>query len=147
MSMSDLETAVRMKLRMCILVINDAAYGAEVHLYTARTGHRHRAVSRDGFCVDCARLRRARHYRAQAADLEPLRAWASEGASGVFASTARSSGRTRRIGTRAFSVIQVPVGRCSAVRVRSFTIHFDFPAKDNASARTAVAMSSAIQAI
>ena len=36
MSISDLETAVRMKLRMCILVYNDSSYAAEVHLYRRR---------------------------------------------------------------------------------------------------------------
>jgi thiamine pyrophosphate-dependent acetolactate synthase large subunit-like protein len=85
MSMSDLETAVRMKLRMCILVYNDAAYGAEVHLYKRR-----------GLAIDIVQFPEtdfasiARGYGARGitvrkpGDLEPLRAWASEGASGVF---------------------------------------------------------------
>ena len=85
MSMSDLETAVRMKLRMCILVYNDAAYGAEVHLYKRR-----------GLAIDIVQFPEtdfasiARGYGARGitvrkpGDLEPLRAWASEGAPGVF---------------------------------------------------------------
>jgi thiamine pyrophosphate-dependent acetolactate synthase large subunit-like protein len=36
MSLADLETAVRLKLRLCILVYNDSAYAAEVHLYRRR---------------------------------------------------------------------------------------------------------------
>jgi hypothetical protein len=31
-----LETAVRLKLRMCILIYNDASYAAEVHLFKRR---------------------------------------------------------------------------------------------------------------
>jgi thiamine pyrophosphate-dependent acetolactate synthase large subunit-like protein len=85
MSISDLETAMRMKLRMCILVYNDAAYGAEVHLYRRR-----------GLSVDIVQFPEtdfasiARGYGAQGitvrkpADLEPLRIWIDEGASGVF---------------------------------------------------------------
>jgi thiamine pyrophosphate-dependent acetolactate synthase large subunit-like protein len=33
MSISDLETALRLKLRLCILIYNDSSYAAEVHLY------------------------------------------------------------------------------------------------------------------
>jgi len=58
------------------------------------------------------------------------------GASGVFVIDGKIERTHERMARRAFSVIQVP-SPCSAVRVRSFTIHFDFPAKDNASARTA----------
>ena len=38
MSLTDLETAVRLKLRMCILIYNDSSYAAEVHLFRRR-GH------------------------------------------------------------------------------------------------------------
>jgi thiamine pyrophosphate-dependent acetolactate synthase large subunit-like protein len=85
MSMADLETAVRMKLRMCILVYNDASYAAEVHLYRRR-----------GYSVDIVQFPDtdfaaiARGYGARAAtvrridDLQPLRAWVREGATGTF---------------------------------------------------------------
>src|SRR5262245_51189359 len=36
MSLADLETAIRLKLRLCILIYNDSAYAAEVHLYRRR---------------------------------------------------------------------------------------------------------------
>ena len=36
MSLADLETAIRLKLRMCILIYNDSSYAAEVHLYRRR---------------------------------------------------------------------------------------------------------------
>ena len=41
MSISDLETAIRLGLRMCILVYNDSSYAAEVHYFR-----------RQGFSVD-----------------------------------------------------------------------------------------------
>jgi thiamine pyrophosphate-dependent acetolactate synthase large subunit-like protein len=85
MSLSDLETAIRLKLRMCILVYNDSSYAAEVHLYRRR-----------GYAIDIvqfpdtdfaaiARGHGARGATARTlADLEPLRAWVQEGARGVF---------------------------------------------------------------
>ena len=36
MPISDLATAIHLGLRMCILVFNDAAYGAKVHYYRKR---------------------------------------------------------------------------------------------------------------
>ena len=33
MSISDLETAIRLGLRMCILIYNDSSYAAEVHYF------------------------------------------------------------------------------------------------------------------
>jgi thiamine pyrophosphate-dependent acetolactate synthase large subunit-like protein len=85
MSMADLETAIRLKLRLCILVYNDSSYAAEVHLY------RRRGLSIDIVQfpdTDFAAI--ARGFGARAAtvrtldDLEPLRAWVREGARGVF---------------------------------------------------------------
>jgi thiamine pyrophosphate-dependent acetolactate synthase large subunit-like protein len=85
MSSSDLETAVRLKLRMCILIYNDRSYAAEVHLYRRR-----------GYAVDIVQFPDtdfaaiARGYGCRAAtvrtlsDLEPVRAWVGEGAPGVF---------------------------------------------------------------
>ena len=67
MSLADLETAVRLKLRMCILIYNDSSYAAEVHLYRRRgMTHRYRAVSRYGFRGHRAGSRRARRDRADA---------------------------------------------------------------------------------
>lgn len=85
MSLADLETAVRLQLRMCILIYNDSSYAAEVHLY------RRRGMSIDIVQfpdTDFAAI--ARGYGARAAtvrtleDLTPVRDWVSEGAPGVF---------------------------------------------------------------
>jgi thiamine pyrophosphate-dependent acetolactate synthase large subunit-like protein len=85
MSLSDLETAVRLNLRMCILIYNDSSYAAEVHLYRRR-----------GYGIDIVQFPDtdfaaiARGHGADALtvrnlnDLEPLRAWVRDGARGVF---------------------------------------------------------------
>jgi thiamine pyrophosphate-dependent acetolactate synthase large subunit-like protein len=85
MSISDLETALRLKLRLCILVYNDASYAAEVHYFR-----------RHGYSIDIVQFpdtdfaAMARGYGARAAavrtlaDLDPLKAWVAEGAPGVF---------------------------------------------------------------
>jgi thiamine pyrophosphate-dependent acetolactate synthase large subunit-like protein len=85
MSIADLETAVRMGLRLCVLVYNDASYAAEVHLFR-----------RKGYSVDIVKFPDtdfaaiARGYGARAAtvrtlaDLAPLRDWVNDGAPGVF---------------------------------------------------------------
>jgi thiamine pyrophosphate-dependent acetolactate synthase large subunit-like protein len=85
MSSADLETAVRLKLRICILIYNDSAYAAEVHLYR-----------RQGYSVDIVKFPDtdfaaiARGYGCRAAtvrtlhDLEALRGWLRDGAPGVF---------------------------------------------------------------
>jgi thiamine pyrophosphate-dependent acetolactate synthase large subunit-like protein len=85
MSISDLETALRLKLRLCILVYNDASYAAEVHYFR-----------RHGYSIDIVQFpdtdfaAMARGYGARAAtvrtlaDLDPLEAWVNEGAPGVF---------------------------------------------------------------
>ncbi len=85
MSIADLETAIRLGLRLCILVYNDASYAAEVHYFR-----------RQGFSVDIVQFPQtdftsiARGYGARGAtvrtlaDLDPVKAWVAEGASGVF---------------------------------------------------------------
>jgi thiamine pyrophosphate-dependent acetolactate synthase large subunit-like protein len=85
MSIADLETAIRLGLRLCILVYNDASYAAEVHYFR-----------RQGFSVDIVQFPEtdfaaiARGYGARGitvrktADLEPLKAWVADGAPGVF---------------------------------------------------------------
>ncbi len=85
MSMADMETAVRLKLRLCILVYNDASYAAEVHYF-----------GRQGFSTDIVKfpdtdfVAVARGFGARGAtvrtlaDLEPLKAWVAEGSPGVF---------------------------------------------------------------
>jgi thiamine pyrophosphate-dependent acetolactate synthase large subunit-like protein len=85
MSISDFETAIRLGLRLCILVYNDSSYAAEVHYF-----------GRQGFSTDIVRFPEidfaaiARGYGARAAtvrtlgDLAPVKAWVAEGASGVF---------------------------------------------------------------
>jgi thiamine pyrophosphate-dependent acetolactate synthase large subunit-like protein len=85
MSLADLETAIRLKLRMCILIYNDSSYAAEVHLYRRR-----------GYAIEIAQFPDtdfaaiARGHGARAAtvrtldDFDPVRAWVREGAPGVF---------------------------------------------------------------
>jgi thiamine pyrophosphate-dependent acetolactate synthase large subunit-like protein len=85
MSLADLETAIRLKLRMCILIYNDCSYAAEVHLYRRR-----------GYSIDIVQFPDtdfaaiARGHGANAAtvrtldDLEPVRSWVKQGAPGVF---------------------------------------------------------------
>ena len=85
MSIADLETAMRLKLRLCILVYNDSSYAAEVHYFR-----------RQGYSVDIVQFPDtdfaaiARGYGARGAtvrtlaDLDPLKAWVAEGAPGVF---------------------------------------------------------------
>ena len=85
MSMADLETAIRLKLRLCILVYNDSSYAAEVH-YFCRQGYSvdivqfpptdFAAIAR-GFGARGTTVRRL-------ADLDPVKAWVAEGAPGVF---------------------------------------------------------------
>jgi thiamine pyrophosphate-dependent acetolactate synthase large subunit-like protein len=85
MSISDLETAIRLGLRLCVLVYNDASYAAEVHYFR-----------RQGLSIDIVQFPEtdfasiARGYSARAAtvrtpaDLEPVKAWVAEGCPGVF---------------------------------------------------------------
>jgi thiamine pyrophosphate-dependent acetolactate synthase large subunit-like protein len=85
MSIADLETAIRIGLRMCILVYNDSAYAAEVHYFR-----------RQGFSIDIVQFPEtdfaaiARGYGARGttvrtlADLESVKTWVGEGAPGVF---------------------------------------------------------------
>jgi thiamine pyrophosphate-dependent acetolactate synthase large subunit-like protein len=85
MSIADLETAIRLGLRLCILVYNDASYAAEVHYFR-----------RQDFSVDIVQFPDtdfaaiARGYGARGvtvrtlADLDPVKAWVAEGAPGVF---------------------------------------------------------------
>jgi len=85
MSIADLETALRLKLRMCILIYNDSSYAAEVHFFR-----------RKGYPIDIVQFPEtdfapiARGYGASAAtvrtlaDLEPLREWVEKGAPGLF---------------------------------------------------------------
>jgi thiamine pyrophosphate-dependent acetolactate synthase large subunit-like protein len=85
MSIADLETAIRLGLRLCILIYNDASYAAEVHYFR-----------RQGFSVDIvqfpdtdfaaiARGHGARGVTVRTlADLDPVKAWVAEGAPGVF---------------------------------------------------------------
>ena len=85
MSIADLETVIRLGLRMCILIYNDSSYAAEVHYFR-----------RHGYSVDIVQFPDtdfaaiARGYGARAAtvrtvaDLEPVRRWVGEGAPGVF---------------------------------------------------------------
>jgi thiamine pyrophosphate-dependent acetolactate synthase large subunit-like protein len=85
MSLADLETAIRLGLRMCILVYNDASYAAEVHYFR-----------RHGYSVDIVRFPDtdfaaiARGHGARAVtvrtlgDLEAVKAWVTEGAPGVL---------------------------------------------------------------
>jgi thiamine pyrophosphate-dependent acetolactate synthase large subunit-like protein len=85
MSLADLETAVRLKLRMCILIYNDASYAAEVHLFKRRNMSIDIVQFPD---TDFAAIARGHGARAASVrtleDLAPVREWVNEGAPGVF---------------------------------------------------------------
>jgi acetolactate synthase I/II/III large subunit len=85
MSIADLETAIRLKLRMCILVYNDRSYAAEVHLYRRRGLSTDIVQFPDTDFAAMARGFGARGITVRTLDdLEPVRAWVAEGASGVL---------------------------------------------------------------
>lgn len=77
MAAAELETAARLGLGMLIVVYNDAAYGAEVHLFPDATAEEQRIVRFPD--TDIARV--ARGYGCDGVtvrsmdDLEPVRAW------------------------------------------------------------------------
>jgi thiamine pyrophosphate-dependent acetolactate synthase large subunit-like protein len=85
MSLADLETAIRLKCRLCIFLYDDCGYGAEVHHF-GRLGYSTQtvqfpdvdfvAVAR-GFGGDGTVVRTL-------ADLEPLKRWIDQGTNGVF---------------------------------------------------------------
>ncbi len=85
MSLSDLETAIRLKLRLCVLVYNDASYAAEVH-YFRRHGLSTGIVQFPD--TDFAAIARGHGARGitvrKLDDLQPLRDWVKEGAPGVM---------------------------------------------------------------
>ncbi len=85
MSMADMETAVRLGLRLCVLVYNDASYAAEVH-YCGRLGFSTDIVKfPDTDFVAIARGFGARGATVRTrADLEPLKQWVADGSPGVF---------------------------------------------------------------
>lgn len=90
MSLAELETAVRLKCSVCMLIYNDSAYGAEVHHFAPL-----------GFSLDMARFPTtdfaaiacgfgadgvvARHL----SDLVRVRQWVASGAPGIFLVDAR----------------------------------------------------------
>lgn len=90
MSMSDFATAVSSRLRMCMIVYNDSAYGAEVHYFESR-GYNTDIVKFP--CFDFAAI--AKGYGAEAVvvrkteDLSALVHWVQRGAPGVFLVDAR----------------------------------------------------------
>jgi thiamine pyrophosphate-dependent acetolactate synthase large subunit-like protein len=90
MSLAELETAVRLKCSICILIYNDSAYGAEVHhfapqgfsLQMARFPTTDFAAMARGFGADGVVVR-------QLSDLARVKQWVVEGAPGVFVVDAR----------------------------------------------------------
>jgi thiamine pyrophosphate-dependent acetolactate synthase large subunit-like protein len=85
MSIADLETAVRLGLRLCVLVYDDAAYAAEVHHFGPDGHPTDLVVFPDRDIAAIARGFGAQGIVARGlADLEPLRAWVEAGAQGVF---------------------------------------------------------------
>jgi thiamine pyrophosphate-dependent acetolactate synthase large subunit-like protein len=85
MGIAELETAVRLKKRICIFIYNDSAYSAEVHHF-APEGYS--AAMAQFPVTDFAAI--ARGYGADGvvvrtlADLEPVKRWVADGAQGVF---------------------------------------------------------------
>jgi thiamine pyrophosphate-dependent acetolactate synthase large subunit-like protein len=90
MSLGELETAVRLGVRMCIVVYNDLAYGAEVHYF----GRRQYSVDIVRFPnVDFSAIARSLGISSvevrTLADLAPVREWVSEQTSRIFLIDAR----------------------------------------------------------
>ncbi|WID99858.1 thiamine pyrophosphate-binding protein (plasmid) [Bosea vestrisii] len=90
MSLSDLQTAVNLKLRMCIVIFNDASYAAEVHEF-GPLGYQ---TSIATFPVtDFAAIARgtgaAGTIVCMKADLADLRQWVEQGCNGVYLVDAR----------------------------------------------------------
>jgi thiamine pyrophosphate-dependent acetolactate synthase large subunit-like protein len=85
MSIADLETALRLKLRLCILIYNDSSYAAEVH-YFRRQGYSIDIVQFPD--TDFAAIARGHGARAATvrtlSDLDPVKAWVDEGTPSVF---------------------------------------------------------------
>src|SRR6202050_1337302 len=83
MSIADLETAIRLGLRLCILVYNDASYGAGAH-YFRRPGLPIAIVHfPETYSASIPRAYGARAPTARKpADLEPVKAWVAEGCRG-----------------------------------------------------------------
>jgi thiamine pyrophosphate-dependent acetolactate synthase large subunit-like protein len=85
MSIADLETAVRLKLRMCILIYNDSSYAAEVHLFRRRGLSTDMVQFPDTDFAAIAHGFGARGVTVRTLDdLEPVRSWVAEGAPGVL---------------------------------------------------------------
>jgi thiamine pyrophosphate-dependent acetolactate synthase large subunit-like protein len=90
MSLAELETAVRLKCSICMLIYNDSAYGAEVHHFAPQ-----------GFSLEMARFPTtdfaevARGFGAHGvvvrdlSDLACVKQWVVDGAPGVFVVDAR----------------------------------------------------------
>ncbi len=84
MSLAELETAIRLGCRICVLVYNDAAYSAEVHHFQARLRSGHRALPRDRLRPRGPRPRGDGATVRTLDDLAALQAWVESGAHGVF---------------------------------------------------------------
>jgi thiamine pyrophosphate-dependent acetolactate synthase large subunit-like protein len=85
MSIADLETAIRLRLSMLIVVYNDSAYGAEVHHF-APMGFDPAIVTFP--TVDFARIARGHGADgvvvSRLTDMDPIRKWVDAGCRGVF---------------------------------------------------------------
>ncbi|QUS38591.1 thiamine pyrophosphate-binding protein [Tardiphaga alba] len=85
MSIAELETAVRLKRRLCIFIYNDSAYSAEVHHFVPEG---YSAAMAQFPVTDFAAI--ARGYGADGCvvrtvdDLAPVKRWVADGAEGVF---------------------------------------------------------------
>ena len=114
MSLADLETAVRLKLRMCILVYNDSSYAAEVHLFRRRGySDRYRAVSRHRF-----RSHRAGSWRRAATvgrlTISTVTGLGARGRAGCLRDRCQDQSRPGgRLARRAFSLT---VAKCERLR-------------------------------
>ena len=96
MSIPDLETAVRLKQRLCIIVYNDSCYAAEVHEF-GPLGYATNIAEFTDF--DFAGMARGFGIKAvtvrQRNDLAALEAWIADGAEGVFLVDAKVNARVK----------------------------------------------------
>jgi len=79
MALGDLETAVRRRVPLLVVVLNDAAFGAEVHALHALglpTGHAH--FGDPDFAAIAAALGARSATVREAGDLDQIRSWLAE---------------------------------------------------------------------
>lgn len=119
MSMSDFATLVSSGLRVCVVVYNDSAYGAEVHYFEnrgydceiAKLPRFDFAAIAKGFGIEAISVRSTN-------DLHGLKEWVSKGAPGVFLVDAHVDPKMQAEWFTDAFVEPTPVGKARAISKR-----------------------------